>query len=113
MAQLKVGALGLSKPVKEKREDALERLLLLACQLLPDDLSLLGENEELAGQVTGEAVFWLDFAPRGAKVYPSVPEKRLGWKDVQERRAAYKLSEDGQSVVPVATPTTPPKPKEK
>lgn len=105
MAQLKIGSAP-SKPTREKREEALERLLLLAITLMPDDLSRMEEgDQEMAEALTGEASFWLDFVPRGMKPSPSVPEQRIGWKDVQTRRAAYRL--DGDSLVPSNTPVAP------
>jgi len=94
-----------TKPVREKREDALERLLLLACRLIPDDLSLLGDKKlvDLAEDVTGEAAFWLDLQPRGAKVHATSPELRLGWKDVQERRLSWLPELDANGALVPAT----------
>ncbi len=91
---------------REKREDALERLLLMACLLLPDDLSELGEDEKLAAQITGEAAWWIDFAPRGVKPAPTDPATRLGAKEVASRRAAYRLEKSGKdwTLVPANTP---------
>lgn len=80
----------------ERREDALERLLLVACSLLPHDLADVGDDDEVARavQVCAESSFWLDFVPRGAKVAQSERETRLGAAEVDARRKAFKLVGD-------------------
>lgn len=98
MAQLKVGAVP-SKPVREKREDALARLLYLVCsRLLPDDLSLLGENADLAQDAVSEATFWLDMVPLGAKVHATSSELRLGQKEWTGHHGRLALTADGSLV---------------
>lgn len=85
-----------SRAVREKREHALERLLLLAVTLLPENSS--GVQADLVS----EAAFWLDFQPRGAKPHPTSPELRLGAREVQARADAYRLNEAGELVPTVA-----------
>lgn len=75
----------------EPREEALERLLLLACEeLIPQDLEDLADPEKirLAEALTQEAVFWLDFVPRGVQPMPTAHADRLGAVRVRERRSA-------------------------
>lgn len=93
MAEIKPGTLP-TKPVKEKRAEALERLLHFACSLLPEpadgDVNAADTRDLLA-----EVHFWLYEEPLGAEVVPSSPELRLGGKALTEAKAAFAKSWNG------------------
>lgn len=92
-----------SKPVREKREEALERLLLVACSILPEP-EKLGVNGAAAQDLLHEAGFWLDYAPRGAKPDPTSAEFRLGQQAVTDRRAKWADTLDASgALVPVSS----------
>lgn len=101
MAEIKPGSLP-SKPVKEKREDALARLLFMACSLLPEP-SALGINEDDASDMLSEAHFWLYGVPAGDKAPPSSPELRLGGRAYGVALQA-ELSKRGLAPPPNAPP---------
>lgn len=95
----------MARKTVERRVEALERLLLAACMLLPDDLGEFGDarTAKLAERVIGESCFWLDFATRGVKPSPTDPSMRLGRNDVIARRKRFRLKRKGDdfSLVPV------------
>lgn len=105
MAELKMsgGVPTPSRPTLERREQALERLLLVAVTLLPE--APVGD----AADLVSEAAFWLDYVPRGARAPYTSPELRLGARQVEARRALFEdgLAEDGALVT--RKPGAPPK----